>query len=139
MLQRATSGNPTASIGSPKFTTVFGPFYKTEFFLGAGMGYHSNDARGVTATEAPGDPTQPQTAAPLLVRARGAEVGVRSRAIAGLDSSVSLFILDQASELFFDGDSGDTTPGRPSQRTGIEFTNDYHPFSWAHIDADLAL
>jgi opacity protein-like surface antigen len=27
----------------------------------------------------------------------------------------------------------------PSQRTGIEFTNDYHPASWAHIDADLAL
>ena len=30
-------------------------------------------------------------------------------------------------------------PGLPSQRTGIEFTNDYRPASWLHIDADLAL
>ena len=29
--------------------------------------------------------------------------------------------------------------GLPSQRTGIEITNDYRPASWVHIDADLAL
>ena len=29
--------------------------------------------------------------------------------------------------------------GLPSQRTGIEFTNDYRPASWVHIDANLAL
>jgi outer membrane receptor protein involved in Fe transport len=139
ILQQANSGADKVAIGSPKLRVVFGPFDKTEFFVGAGMGYHSNDARGVTATQAPSDPTQPQTAVPILARSRGAEVGVRTRAIAGLDSSVSLFVLDQASELFFDGDTGDTTPGRPSQRTGIEFTNDYRPVSWAHIDADLAL
>ena len=118
---------------------VFGPFYKTEFFFGLGMGYHSNDARGVTATEAAGDPTQPQSAVPLLVRSARRRGRRPHRAIAGLDSSVSLFVLDQASELFFDGDTGDTTPGRPSRRTGIEFTNDYRPVSWMHIDADLAL
>jgi hypothetical protein len=139
MLQQANSGNTQAAIGSPKFTAVFGPFYKTELFLGAGMGYHSNDARSVTVTEVPGDPTTPEGAAPLLVRSKGAEIGVRTKAVPDLDSSVSLFILDQASELFFDGDTGDTTPGRPSQRTGIEITNDYRPVSWAHIDADLAL
>jgi outer membrane receptor protein involved in Fe transport len=139
ILQQANSGSDKVAIGSPKLRIVVGPFYKTEFFLGAGMGYHSNDARGVTATEGPGDPMQPQSAVPLLVRSRGAEVGVRSRAIAGLDSAVSLFVLDQASELFFAGDTGDTTPGRPSRRTGIEFTNDYRPVSWAHLDADLAL
>ena len=103
------------------------------------MGYHSNDARSVTTTEVSGDPTTPQGASPLLVRSRGAEIGVRTKAIASLDSSVSLFYLHQDSELFFDGDTGDTTAGRPSQRTGIEFTNDYRPASWLHIDADLAL
>ena len=139
ILQTANSGNTSAAIASPKFTAVFGPFYKTEFFLGAGMGYHSNDARGVTATEVPGDPGEPQSAVPFLVRSRGAEVGVRSKIVPGFDSSVSLFILDQDSELFFNGDTGDTSPGRPSQRTGIEFTNDYRPTSWLHLDADLAL
>jgi hypothetical protein len=52
---------------------------------------------------------------------------------------VSLFVLDQASELFFSGDTGTTKAGRPSRRTGIEITNDYRPASWIHIDANLAL
>jgi hypothetical protein len=139
MLQPANSGKPQSSIGSPKFTMTFGPFAKTELFLGAGMGYHSNDARSVTATEVPGDPTTPESSSPFLVRSRGAEVGVRTKIIPDLDSSVSLFYLHQDSELFFDGDTGDTTAGLPSQRTGIEFTNDYRPASWVHFDANLAL
>jgi opacity protein-like surface antigen len=139
MLQPANSGKPQASIGSPKFTMTFGPFDKTELFFGTGMGYHSNDARSVTVTQTPGDPTTPEGPSPFLVRSRGAEVGIRTKAIPDLDSSVSLFYLHQDSELFFDGDSGETTAGLPSQRTGIEFTNDYHPTSWVHIDANLAL
>jgi hypothetical protein len=139
MLQPANSGRSQAGLGSPKLTMTFGPFYKTELFVGGGMGYHSNDARGVTVTQVPGDPTQPEGAAPLLVRSRGAEVGIRTKAVRNLDSSVSVFILHQDSELFFDGDTGDTSAGRPSERTGIEFTNDYRPLSWIHVDANLAL
>ncbi len=138
-LQSANSGSSQAAIGSPKFRMVFGPFYNTEFFVGAGMGYHSNDARSTTITETPGDPSTPEGAVPFLVRSRGGEVGVRTKIIPGLDSSVSVFYLHQQSELFFDGDTGATSPGRPSQRTGIEFTNDYRPVSWLHVDADLAL
>ena len=126
-------------IGSPKFTTVFGPFDKTEIFLGAGMGYHSNDARSSVITEVPGEPGQPEGASPLLVRSKGAEIGLRSKLVSGLDSSISFFYLHQDSELFFDGDTGETVAGLPSQRTGIEITNDYRPVSWVHIDADLAL
>ena len=139
ILQPANSGNPNEAIGSPKFTMTFGPFYKTELFLGAGMGYHSNDARGVTTTEVPGDPSTPQGATPFLVRSRGAEIGVRTKAIPDLDSSISFFYLHQDSELFFDGDTGTTVPGPPSLRTGIEITNKYHPASWISFDADLAL
>ncbi len=139
MLQQANSGNTRMAIGSPKIRMVIGPFYKTELFVGAGMGYHSNDARSTTATEVPGDPMTPEGASPLLVRSRGAEIGIRSTAVPGLDSSVSLFYLHQDSELFFDGDTGETTPGLPSQRTGVEFTNDYRPASWIHVDADVAL
>ena len=133
------SGHVQASIGSPKFSLVLGPFNNTEFFLGAGMGMHSNDARGATITEAPTDPSTKLTASPLLVRTEGAEVGVRSKAIAGLDTSVSLFILNQASEIVFQGDSGDTSASRPSQRYGIEWTNEYRPYSWIMIDGDLAI
>jgi outer membrane receptor protein involved in Fe transport len=140
------SGKVSAGIGSPKFTMVVGPFNKTEFFFGAGYGMHSNDARGATITEEPVDrvanPTavsSPLGASPLLVRTKGAEVGARTKIIPGLDSSVSVFILDQASELVFNGDAGDTSASRPSQRYGIEWTNKYHPYSWLTFDGDLAL
>jgi opacity protein-like surface antigen/outer membrane receptor protein involved in Fe transport len=138
-LQPANSGNPKTAFGSPKFTMTFGPLYKTELFFAAGMGYHSNDARGVTATEVPGDPATPQGGVPFLVRSRGAEIGVRTKAIPNLDSSISLFYLHQDSELFFDGDTGTTVPGPPSVRTGIELTNNYRLASWLSFDADLAL
>jgi outer membrane receptor protein involved in Fe transport len=140
------SGRSHAAIGSPKATMVVGPFSKTEFFLSGGMGYHSNDVRGTVITEypvdrvlAPGIASSPLGADPLLVRTRGAEVGVRTKAVQGLDSSVSLFFLDQASELVFEGDTGQTEAGRPSERYGVEFTNDYRPASWVHFDANLAL
>jgi hypothetical protein len=48
----------------------------------------------------------------------------------GLDSSVSVFILDQASEIVFNGDVGDTSASLPSRRYGIEWTNKYPPNSW---------
>ena len=139
ILQPANSGNPQAAIGSPKFTMTFGPFYKTELFLGAGMGYHSNDARGVTATQVAGDPATPQDTTPFLVRTRGAEIGVRTKAIPNLDSSISLFYLQQDSELVFEGDTGTTAPGPASLRTVIEITNKYRPATWVSVDADLAL
>jgi outer membrane receptor protein involved in Fe transport len=133
------SGHISAGIGSPKFTMVVGPFNKTEFFVGAGLGMHSNDARGATITEDPVDPTVKLSASPLLVRTKGAETGVRTKIIPGLDSSLSLFMLDQDSEIVFQGDAGDTAASRPSRRYGVEWTNRYRPNSWIDLDADLAL
>jgi opacity protein-like surface antigen/outer membrane receptor protein involved in Fe transport len=138
-LQPANSGRDEMMIGSPKFTAALGPFYKTELFVGAGMGYHSNDARSTVITQVPGDPATPEGASPLLVRSRGGEVGLRTKAVPNLDSSVSFFYIRQDSELFFDGDTGETAAGPPSQRTGIEVTSDYRLKSWLHVDANLAL
>jgi outer membrane receptor protein involved in Fe transport len=133
------SGHVSAGIGSPKLTAVIGPFNKTEFFLGAGEGMHSNDARGATTTEDPTDPATRLSPSPLLVRTKGAEVGVRSKIVPGLDSSVSIFLLDQDSEIVFSGDAGDTEASRASRRYGVEWTNRYRPVPWLDFDADLAL
>jgi outer membrane receptor protein involved in Fe transport len=135
----SNSGHKWAAIGSPKATMTLGPFYKTELFVGWGMGMHSNDARGVTITESPTDPDTKLSASPLLVRTQGAEVGVRTKALPGLNSSVSFFVLDQASELIFSGDAGDTQASRSSRRYGIELTNNYKPRPWIELDADLAI
>src|SRR5882757_4562166 len=111
----ANSGYTSAFLASPKAGVVFGPFAKTEFFLNGGFGYHSNDARGATITVNPADPSEPLAAVPLLVQSKGAEVGVRSQAIKGLDTSLAVFLLDFNSELLFVGDAGTTEASRPSR------------------------
>jgi outer membrane receptor protein involved in Fe transport len=133
----ANSGNANAFIGSPKFGVVLGPFAKTEFFINAGEGFHSNDARGVTITESPTDGTALQSS-PLLVKTKGAEVGLKTKIIPKLESSISLFLLDSASEILFLGDAGATEASRPTRRYGVEWTNNYRPLSWLSLEADIA-
>lgn len=133
----ANSGTSSDSKVSPKINLIFGPWNKTEFYTSAGYGYHSNDARGTTLTQDPKAFT-PVDKSPLLVRSKGIEVGVRSEAIAGLQSSLSFYKLDFDSELVFQGDAGTTQAGRPSRRIGFEFSNYYRPAPWLTIDADLA-
>jgi len=139
LLTPANSGKATSSIGSPKASIIFGPFAKTELFINAGEGFHSNDARGVTIKVSPTDTGEAVSSSPFLVKTRGAEVGIRTKFIPGLDSSLSLFILDSASEILFVGDAGDTEASRPSRRYGIEWTNHYQPTSWLAFDGDIAV
>jgi hypothetical protein len=123
---------------SPKLSLIFGPWAKTEYFFNYGKGFHSNDGRGTTQTQLPngGGPSDPVTP---LVGTRGAEIGVRSEIIPGLQSSLALWRLDINSELVFSGDAGDTSPSRPSTRHGIEWNNHYIANSWLNVDLDLAM
>jgi len=132
------SGNASQFMASPKGSLIFGPFYKTELFLSAGYGFHSNDVRGATITVDPSDKTTPLDKVPLLVRSKGAEVGIRTKPITGLESTVSVFVLDYDSEILFVGDAGTTEPSRPSRRVGVEWTNDYRVNSWLAYDLDFA-
>jgi len=132
------SGNAQASMASPKAGLVLGPWYKTEFYGNAGYGLHSNDIRGTTITVDPNDKVTPLDRVPLLVRSRGAELGIRTRVIDGLTSSLAFFVLDFDSELLFVGDAGTTKPSRPSRRVGVEWTNQYQPMPWMTIDLDVA-
>src|SRR3954470_8641545 len=132
------SGSEWASMVSPKGGIVLGPWFKTEFYGNAGSGLHSNDIRGATITVDPNDKVTPLDRVPLLVRSRGAEVGVRTKAIEGLTTSVAVFVLDFDSELLFVGDAGTTEPSRPSRRVGVEWTNKYKPAPWLAFDLDVA-
>src|SRR5262245_32577965 len=115
----ANSGNADAAITSPKAGLVLGPFRNNEIFLNAGYGFHSNDVRGVTISVNPANPPEPADKVPFLVRSKGAEVGWRARPVQGLETSISLFLLDYESELLFVGDAGTTEASRPSRRTGV--------------------
>jgi hypothetical protein len=133
----ANSGKASDSIASPKLALIFGPWAQSEFYVNAGTGFHSNDARGTTISF---DPKTGEAAdrVPPLVRSKGTEVGVRTEFIPGLQSSLSVYQLKFDSELVFAGDAGTTEAGRPSKRVGFEFSNYYKPTRWLTIDADLA-
>ncbi|MCE4556050.1 TonB-dependent receptor [Roseateles cellulosilyticus] len=133
----ANSGRVSAHLYSPKFALIVGPWAKTELFLNAGRGFHSNDARGATARI---DPRTGEAVdhVPGLVAARGLELGARTEWVPGLQSSLALWTLDFDSELVYVGDAGATEANRPSRRRGIEWNNRYVPVPWLLVDADLA-
>jgi outer membrane cobalamin receptor len=151
----ANSGTKNDAIVSPKLALVFGPWNQTEYYINAGYGFHSNDARGTVTTVNP-DPrpgTRPACTDPTigacsgdalspvkpLVRAEGYEIGLRTSWIPGLQSTLTLWQLNIDSELIFIGDAGTTNPSRPSKRQGLEWANYWNPADWLLVDADLSL
>jgi hypothetical protein len=133
----ANSGTASDHLFSPSLSVIAGPWRDTEAYVNIGNGFHSNDARGTTITV---DPKTGEAAGKVtpLVRSRGLELGLRSAAIAGLQTALSLYRLDFDSELLFIGDAGATEAGRPSRRYGIEFSSYYKPARWLSLDLDLA-
>jgi TonB-dependent Receptor Plug Domain len=124
-----TSANVASGLLSPKASVVFGPWAATEFYVNGGSGYHSNDARGIVSQTAPATP---------LPRSEGAEAGVRTSRVPGLQSSVTLWLLDLKSELLWDADAGSSEPSGPTRRYGVESANYYVPVRWLAFDADYA-
>ena len=142
--QPLNSGTRESNITSPKGSFVFGPWRDTEMYVSVGLGFHSNDARGVNtrvdpqtrlATSSDGTAIIP---AKPLVRTKGGEIGVRTIWVKGLQTTVALWALDLDSELVFSGDAGTTTPSRPSRRNGVEISNYYSPLPWLTMDADFS-
>ena len=145
---RSANANETYDgLVSPKLSLAFGPWADTELYLNGGMGYHSNDARGVNTTVDPttglnyvveGGKQTPISPADPLVRSYSAEIGARTTWVKGLQSTLAIWWLDIDSELLFVGDAGTTTASRPSRRYGIEFNNYYSPTDWLTLDADFS-
>ncbi|GAB5561570.1 MAG: TonB-dependent receptor [Synoicihabitans sp.] len=134
----ANSGTARDYLISPKFSAVYSPHAKHELYAGAGLGFHSNDARGTTIAV---DPTDGSPADPVdpLARSRGIELGWRSNALPGWITSIALFHIENDSELVFVGDAGGTEAAGASRRHGLEWTNFYQPKPWLSFEADLAL
>ncbi len=140
----ANSGRASDRMFNPKLALIFGPWNQTEYYLNAGHGFHSNDARGVTARINPDFRDSANYLGALdgstpLVRTKAYELGLRSALAPGFQTALALWRLDSASELLFIGDAGTTEPGFPSRRTGIEWANYWTPTTGLTVDADLAL
>ena len=137
-LQSQNAGSASAAVASPKVSLIFEPWQKTEFFLNAGGGIHSNDARGVIYRVDP-NTGLPLTQVPALVQTFGKEIGMRTELISGLKSSVAIWSLSSGSELIYSADSGTTEPKDGSQRYGIEWNNELTVNKYLKITGDLAL
>ena len=64
---------------------------------------------------------------------RGAEIGLATRILPGLELRLAAFVLTLGSEILFLGDAGTTEPSRASRRLGIEWTNRYQAASLARL------
>ena len=133
----ANSGSDFDTMLSPKFGIVLGPWAKTELYLNAGTGFHSNDARGTVTTIDPVTLT-PVSPIPFLVRSKGAEAGIRTQPNKDVVSTFSVFVLDFDSEIVFVGDAGTTEASRPSRRIGAEYTLHAKLLPWLTLDLDAA-
>lgn len=134
----ANSDTRADGIASPKASLIFGPWAKTEVYVQGGLGFHSNDGRGATTTVDPIDGVTPVPRADPLVQTYGAEIGVRTLAVDGLQSTLSVWWLDVDSELLFVGDAGATEASRPSRRYGVEWANFYNLTKNWTVDADFS-
>jgi hypothetical protein len=134
----ANSGKARDTLVSPKFSAIFGPWSKTEYFVNYGHGFHSNDARGTTIAVDPVSGNPARRVDPL-VRTIGYEAGVRSEIVPRLTASAVAWQLKQGSELLFAGDAGTTQPSRASRRQGLELLAQYQPRSGVALDLSLAL
>lgn len=132
------SGDDTDGIVSPKLNLIFGPWADTEFYANAGMGFHSNDARGVTihtdpVAGGPADSVDP------LVRTYGFELGARTEKVRNVVSTLAFFYLHSDSELLYVGDAGTSEAGPATQRYGVEWSTYWRPTDWLMLDNELTL
>ncbi|NJM36720.1 MAG: TonB-dependent receptor plug domain-containing protein [Akkermansiaceae bacterium] len=126
----ANSGTETDGVISPKLSVIFGPWADTEIYANAGLGYHSNDSRGVTLGKDAVDP---------IVTTYGYELGVRTEALKDVVSTVAFFYLHSDSELLYVGDAGSSEAGPATERYGVEWSTYWRPNDWLTIDNELTL
>lgn len=123
-----TSGVRQAALVSPKANVILTPAEALELYLNFGMGYHSNDARGVVRSR---DAVTP------LTRATGYEAGARLRLFERLDLAAAAFGLDLESEIVWAGDEGTTEAKGPTRRLGVELEARAELLPWLFADADM--
>jgi hypothetical protein len=131
-------GSGSQTLLQPKASLVLGPWFRTELYLSAGRGFHSDDVRGVFGTVPLEGLPGIAGRTPFLSPATGEEVGLRSDIIPRVQVEVALFQEDFRSEQTYDADQGEDSASAPSRRRGVELSAQYHPFPWLELNSDLA-
>ena len=117
----------TDVIVSPKFNTIFAASADLQLFAKLGYGFHSNDARVVTAN----------TGEETLPAAFGADFGAIFKPADRLVLNTALWTLFLEQEFVYVGDAGVVEPSGKSRRYGVDFGFRYQLTDWLFINSDI--
>ena len=132
----ANSGSGSDAILGPKAALAWRATDHLELYANYGESFHSNDVRGGSITIDPRTGDQADQV-PVLVKARGAELGARVE-YRRLSASLVGYYLALGSELVFSGDGGTTEPNDATRRYGTEATLFWRPTEWFALDGAVA-
>lgn len=135
--QAANSGRGSDAILGPKVALAWRAADHLELYANYGETFHSNDVRGAAITVDPktGDPAGQ---VPVLVKARGLELGARTE-YPNFNASIVGYYLALGSELVFSGDGGTTEPNDATRRYGAEAALFWRPAPWLALDGSAAI
>jgi outer membrane receptor protein involved in Fe transport len=120
-------GRVNAARVSPKLNLYYQLSPAVQLFARSGLGFHSNDARGVMRGASPSQ---------ALPRATGAEVGSTFKPVPELVMNAALWYLRLTDELVYSGDDGTTESVGASQRFGFDVSARYQLTPRLFLDAD---
>jgi hypothetical protein len=120
------------SIVSPKINIQYTANKEVQFYVKAGKGFHSNDARVVVANQG----------FQILPAAYGADIGFNWKPMSDLFINVAFWYLFLQQEFTYGSDFGDESvePGGRTVRKGIDFSLRYQITKWlfGNLNVDLA-
>ncbi len=120
------------SILSPKFNIQYTANQEMQFYIKAGKGFHSNDARVVIANQG----------YQILPAAYGVDIGLNWKPIPNLFINTAFWYLYLQQEFTYGSDFGDESvePGGRTVRKGVDFSVRYQIAKWlfANLNVDLA-
>jgi outer membrane receptor protein involved in Fe transport len=122
------TGRITRGRVSPKLNLYYQLSPAVQLFARSGLGFHSNDARGVV---------QGSGSFNALPRATGAEVGSTFKPVPSLVINAALWSLRLQDELVYSGDEGTTESVGPTQRFGVDASVRYQLSPRFFLDSDL--
>tara|TARA_R110000765_G_scaffold207300_3_gene312382 strand:+ start:4773 stop:7025 length:2253 start_codon:yes stop_codon:yes gene_type:complete len=115
------------AIVSPKLNTIYTFNRNWQMFLKTGLGFHSNDARVVTANEGQ----------EILPKAYGLDLGTIIKPTDKMVLNATLWglLLDQ--EFVYVGDAGIVEPSGKTRRVGVEVGARYQMLDWLYFYSDV--
>ena len=122
------NGRKTRGRVSPKLNLYYQAAPGVQLFARSGLGFHSNDARGVVRADVRGN---------ALPRALGYEVGSTFKPLPGMVVNAALWTLNLDDELVYIGDEGGTENAGRSRRYGLDFALRYQLTPALFADFDL--